>query len=81
MASGTIRAMLNGPGLWGETSGPGLPSMTFKNISTPILERVIQYFYYKATYDNVEISEPVPKFDMELEHVLPLMLAAHFLDC
>lgn len=101
MASGTIRAMLTGPGrdvpyrlfsavyiladclclgVWGETSGP-LPTARFENIQTGILERIVQYFHYKAMYDTVELDRPLPNFDIKMDYVLPLMLASHFLDC
>lgn len=37
MASGTIRAMLTGPGQWKENSGP-MPTIEFETISTAVLE-------------------------------------------
>jgi hypothetical protein len=37
LASGTIRAMLTGPGQWKENSGP-MPTIEFETISTAVLE-------------------------------------------
>lgn len=65
MASSAIARMLNGPGQWGETVGP-MPTVRFENISTPILQKVIQYFYYKARYDNVESDTPLPGLCLRL---------------
>jgi len=77
MASGTIRAMLTGPGNWAEQSGP-MPTIAFETISTPVLETVCQYFYYKQRYDNT--PPPLPPFKLETEAIVKLLLAANFLD-
>mmetsp|Transcript_16300 Transcript_16300/g.40167 ORF Transcript_16300/g.40167 Transcript_16300/m.40167 type:complete len:112 (-) Transcript_16300:165-500(-) len=77
MASGTIRRMLTGPGQWKENTGP-IPTIQFESISSPILEKVIQYFHYKKQYDNTK--GPVEKFDIEIDHIIPLLVAANFLD-
>ena len=53
--SGTIKAMLSGS--FTESSG----EIKFPEISTPILEKVIQYFYYKASYKNSQVR--IPEFD------------------
>eukprot|EP00026_Physarum_polycephalum_P014589 Phypoly_transcript_15122.p1 GENE.Phypoly_transcript_15122~~Phypoly_transcript_15122.p1 ORF type:complete len:101 (+),score=12.06 Phypoly_transcript_15122:114-416(+) len=44
LVSGTIKSMLSGPGFAEQQSG----EISFREISTPILEKVIQYFYYKV---------------------------------
>eukprot|EP00474_Spongospora_subterranea_P000506 CRZ00964.1 hypothetical protein [Spongospora subterranea] len=80
MASSAIARMLTGPGQWGETVGP-VPSITFENINTSILQKVIQYFYYKARYDQVGADVTIPDFEIKMEYALPLILSAHFLDC
>jgi transcription elongation factor B subunit 1 len=77
MASGTIRAMLQGPGQWKETSGP-MPTIHFETISTPVLETVCQYFLYKQRYDHT--PPPLPPFKLETEAIVKLLLAANFLD-
>src|SRR5690349_1414685 len=78
MASGTIRAMLEGPGQWKEnTSGP-MPTIEFETISTSVLETVCQYFYYKQRYDHT--PAPLPPFKLETEAIVKLLLAANFLD-
>jgi len=77
LSSGTIRAMLTGPGQWKEKSGPQA-TIHFEAISTHILEKVIQYFYYKKQYDGS--TAPLPPFKLDLDTVVPLLLAANFLD-
>ena len=73
MVSGTIKAMLSGQFV--ESSG----EITFQELSTPILEKVIQYMYYKVRYTNSDTR--MPDFPIEPEHVLELLMAANFLDC
>ncbi len=78
MCSGTIRAMLAGPSQrWSETSGP-MPTIRFETISTPVLETVCQYMYYKQRYDHT--PPPLPPFKLETEAIVKLLLAANFLD-
>mmetsp|Transcript_15781 Transcript_15781/g.48888 ORF Transcript_15781/g.48888 Transcript_15781/m.48888 type:complete len:109 (-) Transcript_15781:34-360(-) len=71
--SGTIKAMLSGQ--FTESSG----EIKFPEISTPILEKVIQYFYYKLRYTNSQVR--IPEFNIEPEMALELLMAANFLDC
>ena len=71
--SGTIKAMLSGS--FTESSG----EIKFPEILTPILEKVIQYFYYKASYKNSQVR--IPEFAIEPEVALELLMAANFLDC
>jgi len=78
MASGTIRAMLTGPGMWKETT-TAIPEIQFESITTSILERVIQYFYYKKRFDHT--NPPLPPFKLDTDHIIKLLLAANFLDC
>jgi len=77
MASGTIRTLITGPGNWKENEG-SIPSIEFEEISTKILEQVLRYFYYKARYDRSQ--PPLPNFDIDVENIVPLLLAANFLD-
>ena len=59
--SGTIRAML----------------VTFPEISTRVLEKVIEYFHYKVRYSH---SSEMPEFKVEPEIALELLMASNFLD-
>jgi transcription elongation factor B subunit 1 len=77
MAAGTIRMMLTGPGTWAETKSK-VPTIIFEEISSPVLEKVIQYFHYKKRYDGA--PPPLPKFDIDLDTIVPLLMAANFLD-
>jgi transcription elongation factor B subunit 1 len=54
-----------------------VPKILLSSISTPILEKVIQYFHYKKRYDGVARR---PKFDVPLELATQVLLAANFLD-
>ncbi|GAB5035344.1 transcription elongation factor polypeptide 1 [Nannochloropsis oceanica] len=71
--SKTIEAMLAG----GFTESKG--EIKFPEISTNILEKVIQYLYYKVRYTNS--NSKVPDFKLEPEMALELLMAANFLDC
>ncbi len=54
-----------------------MPKIQLSTIPTVILEKVVQYFHYKARYDQVARR---PKFDIPLEIVTQVLLAANFLD-
>eukprot|EP01100_Stratorugosa_tubuloviscum_P001835 TRINITY_DN1416_c1_g2_i1.p1 TRINITY_DN1416_c1_g2~~TRINITY_DN1416_c1_g2_i1.p1 ORF type:complete len:124 (-),score=51.27 TRINITY_DN1416_c1_g2_i1:102-419(-) len=75
MVSGTISNLLNPTGVFSEGSKGVIP---LREISTPILEKVIQYFYYKLRY-NDQTSE-IPEFQIEPESVLDVLLAANYLE-
>lgn len=53
--------------------------ITFEDISSQILEKVIQYFYFKLKYTN-RTSEEIPEFLIDPEIALELLMAANFLD-
>ncbi|KAG1337811.1 elongin-C [Cocos nucifera] len=58
MVSHTIRNMLTSPGGFAETQ---LGEVTFPEISTPILEKVCQYFYWSLQYARFLFSLfPIP---------------------
>lgn len=78
IASGTIRTMLTGPGLWKETAGP-IPTIRFPEIDTKTLEKIIQYFQYKKRFENT--PGPHPLFPIDSETVIGLSMAANYLDC
>jgi transcription elongation factor B subunit 1 len=46
----------------------------FPEISTPILERVCQYFYYKLRYQN-STAKNIPEFPVAPELALELLMA------
>ena len=46
--------------------------------SPQVLEKVIQYCYYKLKYTNS--TQPIPEFAIEPEVALELLMAANFLD-
>eukprot|EP01114_Cavostelium_apophysatum_P008227 TRINITY_DN2057_c0_g1_i1.p1 TRINITY_DN2057_c0_g1~~TRINITY_DN2057_c0_g1_i1.p1 ORF type:complete len:103 (-),score=29.14 TRINITY_DN2057_c0_g1_i1:81-389(-) len=75
IVSGTIKSMLSGPGTFAEQE---LGEINFREISTPILEKVSQYFYYKLKYTNS--TNEIPDFPIEPEIALELLMAANFLD-
>ena len=50
----------------------------FPEISAKVLEKVVQYFYYKLKYTNHQGA--LPPFPIEPEHALELLMAANFLD-
>uniref|UniRef100_A0A7S4PG39 Elongin-C n=1 Tax=Paramoeba aestuarina TaxID=180227 RepID=A0A7S4PG39_9EUKA len=52
--------------------------INFREISTPILEKVCQYWYYKLKFANV--TSEIPEFKIEPEMALELLMAANFLD-
>ena len=62
-------------GSFTESSG----EVKFPEISTPILEKVIQYFYYKLRYTNSQVR--IPEFQIDPEMALELLMASNFLDC
>ena len=52
----------------------------FPEISGKVLEKVVQYFYYKLKHTG-NTGTPLPEFKIEPEHALELLMAANFLDC
>ena len=73
MVSGTIASMLSGQ--FAESRG----EVRFPEIPGIILEKVIQYLYYKTRYTNS--SQRVPNFNIEPELSLELLMASNYLDC
>ena len=70
--SGTIKAMLQGP--FAESRG----EIKFPEIEGHVLEKVIQYMYYKVKYTDSFV--PIPDFKIEPEIALELLMAANFLN-
>jgi len=74
--SNTIRNMLSSQGSFTETE---LGEVRFPEISTPILEKVCEYFYYKLRYQNSTVRN-IPEFKVQPQIALELLMAANFLD-
>ena len=54
-------------------------AVTFPDINTYILERVVRYLHYKSQYRNS--TSRIPDFVIEPEVALELLIAAKYLDC
>ena len=50
----------------------------FPEINAKILEKTVQYFYYKQRHTNH--AGPLPEFKIEPEAALELLMAANYLD-
>jgi len=73
MVSGTIKSMLAGQ--FAESSG----EISFPEIPAIVLEKVVQYLYYKVRHTNS--TQRVPQFDIEPEIALEVLMASNYLDC
>jgi len=76
LVSGTIKSMLAGPGQFAESQQG---EIKFPEINSKVLEKTVQYFYYKLKHTNHQGS--LPDFKIEPEFALELLMAANFLDC
>jgi transcription elongation factor B subunit 1 len=76
LTSGTIKAMLSGPGQFHENE---TNEVNFREIPSHVLQKVCQYFTYKVRYTNS--STEIPEFPIAPEIALELLMAANFLDC
>ncbi|XP_055353216.1 elongin-C-like [Paramacrobiotus metropolitanus] len=76
LTSGTIKAMLSGPGQFAENEAN---EVHFREIPSHVLAKVCQYFNYKHRYTNS--STEIPEFPIPPEIALELLMAANFLDC
>jgi len=54
-------------------------TVRFSTLRTNVLEKIVQYFYYKVMYMNS--TAPIPEFPIEPEIALEILMASHFLDC
>jgi len=73
MVSGTIKAMLSGQ--FAESRG----EISFPEIPAAVLEKLVQYLYYKVRYTNS--SQRIPEFVIEPEMAVDLLIASGYLDC
>uniref|UniRef100_A0A8C0AGV2 Elongin-C n=1 Tax=Bos mutus grunniens TaxID=30521 RepID=A0A8C0AGV2_BOSMU len=76
LTSGTIKAMLSGPGQFVENE---TNEVNFREIPSHVLSKVCMYFTYKVRYTNS--STEIPEFPIAPEIALELLMAANFLDC
>jgi len=76
LTSGTIKAMLSGPGQFAENE---TNEVNFREIPSHVLQKVCMYFTYKTRYTNS--STEIPEFPIPPEIALELLMAANFLDC
>ncbi|KAK2993145.1 hypothetical protein RJ640_015332 [Escallonia rubra] len=77
MVSQTIRNMLTSPGSFAETEHG---EVTFPEITTTILEKICQYFYWSLQYASILYdSGKESEFHIEPELTLELMMAANYL--
>ncbi|GHP06613.1 hypothetical protein PPROV_000535800 [Pycnococcus provasolii] len=74
--SNTIKNMLSSQGAFTETE---LGEVKFPEITTEVLEKICQYFYYKLRYTNS--TSQIPEFAIAPEQALSLLMSANFLDC
>jgi elongin-C len=54
--------------------------INFREISSPVLQRVIEYCYHKKKYMSADSQVSVPEFPIAPEMALELLMAANFLD-
>eukprot|EP00561_Arcocellulus_cornucervis_P000760 CAMPEP_0185813652 /NCGR_PEP_ID=MMETSP1322-20130828/12057_1 /TAXON_ID=265543 /ORGANISM="Minutocellus polymorphus, Strain RCC2270" /LENGTH=101 /DNA_ID=CAMNT_0028510333 /DNA_START=71 /DNA_END=376 /DNA_ORIENTATION=- len=73
-ASATMAAMLTSSMREAEENVVRLP-----DISGPILEKVVQYMYYK--HESSSSTGRLPEFPIEPEIALELLVAANYLNC
>eukprot|EP00004_Rigifila_ramosa_P028799 TRINITY_DN989_c0_g1_i1.p1 TRINITY_DN989_c0_g1~~TRINITY_DN989_c0_g1_i1.p1 ORF type:complete len:104 (+),score=27.28 TRINITY_DN989_c0_g1_i1:35-346(+) len=76
MLSGTIKAMIGGPGGFSFTENQK-GEIHFREIRGAVLEKVCEYFYYKLKYEN---TPDHPEFPLDPEIALEVLMAANFLD-
>ncbi|XP_034527907.1 elongin-C-like [Ailuropoda melanoleuca] len=76
LTSGTIKAMLSGPGQFAESK---TNEVNFRKIPSRVLSKVCTYFTYKVRYTNS--STEIPEFPIAPEIALEVLMAVNFLDC
>ena len=72
--SSTLRTMIDSS--FSESKG----EIKLQEITSAILEKVIQYLYYRVKYTS-STTERVPAFEVSQEMSLELLMAANYLDC
>ncbi|MES1908331.1 MAG: hypothetical protein MHM6MM_001286 [Cercozoa sp. M6MM] len=78
MCSAMIRRNLENPH-FSEHAGK-VPCITLDSIEPEVLQKVIEYMYYRHRYAQEDNEEPVPEFDCG-DEPMKVLSAAAFLDC
>lgn len=76
LVSPMINNMLSGPGTTAENE---INELTFRDISSYILQKVCEYFTYRDYYS--ESSQDIPEFPIAPGTAVDFLMAANFLDC
>ncbi|GFT12508.1 elongin-C [Nephila pilipes] len=80
VTSKAIQKMLDIPPLASDQDKPVEENeVKIGDYSSLIIQKICQYFAYKARYFEGPIE--IPNFDIDLDIALQLLLAANFLDC
>lgn len=75
MVSGMIRATLQTTAFQESES----QEISFPELDTPVLEKVIEYFHYKHRYNNSRV--PIPEFQIAPDMAIDVLIAANYLEC
>ncbi|XP_036014183.1 elongin-C-like [Mus musculus] len=75
LISGTIKAMLSGPGRFNENE---TNEVNFTEIPSHVLSKLCMYFTYKVHYTNS--STEIPEFPIAPEIAMELLMATNFLN-
>ncbi|XP_052046472.1 elongin-C-like [Apodemus sylvaticus] len=76
LTSGTIKAMLSGPGQFAENE---TNMVNFREVPSYVLLKMCKYFTYKVC--NTNSSTEILEFPIAPEIALELLMAVNFLDC
>lgn len=76
MTSGTISAMLTGPGMFKENQ---TNVIHLQDISANVLHLICLYFTYYALFDKSKTD--IPPFNIPESMAMKVLMAANFLDC
>ncbi|KAJ1678376.1 elongin C [Spiromyces aspiralis] len=76
--AGTIKSMLEVSNMFVESSERVI---RIDEIAGDVLEKVVQYLFYKYRYADKAGKVDIPDFPIEPEITLALMVAADYLDC
>ncbi|ELP87889.1 transcription elongation factor B polypeptide, putative [Entamoeba invadens IP1] len=72
--SGTLKTMLE------DQPTEGIITIPIPGIPSKLLERTIDYMYYRQMYSRAPSQDAIPNFDVDPSNALELLLAAHYLD-
>ena len=63
-----------------EDQPEGLITIPILGITSKLLEKTIEYMYYKQLYSHALSQDVIPPFDIDPSIALELLLASHYLD-